>query len=60
MKELIENLVKLTDEIKTDLNLYGEKGNKSAGRRARKNSLEFEKLAKRFRKESVAADNNAE
>lgn len=57
MKELIENLVKLTEEMKADLIQYGEKGNKSAGRRARKNSLIFEKLAKQFRKDSVAADN---
>lgn len=56
MKELVENLIKIADEIKTDLNLYVEKGNKSAGRRARKKTLEFEKLSKQFRKDSVAAD----
>lgn len=60
MKETVESLIKLTEEIKTDLTLYIEKGNKSAGRRARKNSLAFEKLAKQFRKDSVANDNAPE
>jgi len=32
-----------------------EKGNKAAGARARKASLELEKLMKEFRKQSVAA-----
>lgn len=57
MKENVESLIKIGEEIKADLTLYIEKGNKSAGRRARKKTLEFEKLAKQFRKDSVAADN---
>lgn len=57
MKEMVENLIKIGEEIKADLTLYIEKGNKSAARRARKKTLKFEKLAKQFRKDSVAADN---
>ena len=36
-------------------NLQMEKGNKAAGTRARKVSLELEKLLKQFRKESLEA-----
>ena len=38
-----------------DANLQMEKGNKAAGTRARKVSLELEKLLKQFRKESLEA-----
>lgn len=44
MKELIE---KIATEFET------EKGNKAAGTRARKASLEIEKLLKEFRKTSL-------
>ena len=44
MKELIEKIQQAYD---------AEKGNKAAGTRARKASLEVEKLMKEFRKESM-------
>ena len=46
MKELVEKL-------NEDANLQVEKGNKAAGMRARKASLEIEKMMKEFRKVSL-------
>lgn len=43
------------EAFKTDAALQIEKGNKAAGTRARKVSLEIEKLMKQFRKDSVEA-----
>lgn len=52
MKNLIENITKKMQDLNVQLNLfYG--GNKSAGKRARKATLELEKLFKEFRKRSV-------
>ncbi|KAB4399455.1 hypothetical protein GAO02_24170, partial [Bacteroides thetaiotaomicron] len=45
----------LFDQFSKDASLQVEKGNKAAGTRARKASLELEKLLKRFRKESLEA-----
>ena len=45
----------LFDQFSKDANLQMEKGNKAAGTRARKVSLELEKLLKQFRKESLEA-----
>lgn len=59
MKEDIEKMVALCDQIKENLTLYMKKGNKSAGRRARTESVEFEKLAKKFRKDSIESDKKA-
>lgn len=39
----------------TDASLQIEKGNKAAGTRARKASLELEKMLKEFRKKSIEA-----
>ncbi|WP_338839647.1 histone H1 [Flavobacterium ginsenosidimutans] len=53
MKDL---LVKITAEIetfKTESDSLAEKGVKAAGARARKSSLEIEKLLKEFRKVSI-------
>jgi len=41
--------------LASDANLQIEKSNKAAGTRARKSSLELEKLLKEFRKASLAA-----
>ena len=41
------------DAFSTEAALQVEKGNKAAGTRARKASLEVEKLMKEFRKESL-------
>lgn len=53
MKELVEKINSLTAEFAKDAALQVENGNKAAGQRARKTSLEIEKLLKEFRKESI-------
>ena len=55
MKELIEKIQNLTAEFTKDANAQLENGNKAAGTRARKASLEIEKAMKEFRKQSLAA-----
>ncbi|MDR1501162.1 MAG: histone H1 [Prevotella sp.] len=55
MKELVENLNQLFADFTKDAALQVESGNKAAGQRARKVSLEIEKALKQFRKDSVAA-----
>ena len=50
MKELVS---KIQEVYATDAALQIEKGNKAAGTRARKTSLELEKLMKEFRKPSL-------
>ena len=54
MKKLIENIQTTYESFQTDANAQLEDGNKSAGTRARKSSLELEKLLKEFRKVSIA------
>lgn len=53
MKELIEKIATEFEIFKLDAELQTEKGNKAAGTRARKASLEIEKLLKEFRKTSL-------
>lgn len=55
MNELIEKIKELNAAFTTDAALQIEKGNKAAGTRARKASLEIEKLMKEFRKASLEA-----
>lgn len=55
MNELIEKINTGFEALKADAALQAEKGNKSAGTRARKTSLELEKLLKEFRKVSLEA-----
>lgn len=55
MKELIEKINESFETLKADTELQVEKGNKAAGTRARKTSLELEKLLKEFRKASLEA-----
>ena len=55
MKELVEQIQELYAAFATDAALQVEKGNKAAGTRARKASLELEKLMKEFRKVSLEA-----
>lgn len=52
MEELIKNIKEGTEVFMQNLEKFAG-GNKSAGMRARKASLELEKLYKQFRKESV-------
>lgn len=53
MKELIEKLEAAFTAFKTDAVAQVENGNKAAGTRARKASLEIEKAMKEFRKASL-------
>lgn len=53
MKEMVNNILEKMKEFEKDATSYVEKGNKAAARRARKYTLELEKLMKEFRKASV-------
>ncbi|WP_300725494.1 histone H1 [uncultured Bacteroides sp.] len=55
MNELIEKVKELSTALLTDAELQATKGNKAAGTRARKASLELEKVLKEFRKVSLEA-----
>lgn len=55
MNELIAKIKELNEAFMADAALQIEKGNKAAGTRARKASLELEKLMKEFRKASLDA-----
>jgi len=54
MEELIGKIKAEFDAFAKDAALQSEKGNKAAGTRARKSSLELEKILKEFRKVSLA------
>lgn len=53
MKELIDKFNELAAELNKDAALQIENGNKAAGTRARKATLELEKLLKELRKTSL-------
>jgi hypothetical protein len=53
MNELIAKIKELNEALLVDAAAQAEKGNKAAGTRARKASLELEKLLKEFRKVSL-------
>lgn len=55
MKELMDKINRLVEAFTKDATAQVENGNKAAGMRARKASLELEKALKEFRKESIAA-----
>ena len=55
MKALVEKIQGQIAEFSENAALQVEKGNKAAGARARKASLELEKAMKEFRKVSIAA-----
>lgn len=55
MKELIEQISALGDTFIRNAETQLEKGNKAAGLRARRASLELEPMLKRFRKLSLEA-----
>ncbi len=55
MKELTAKIQEAYEAFAKDANAQVENGNKSAGARARKASLEIEKMMKEFRKVSIAA-----
>ncbi|MBQ7878528.1 MAG: histone H1 [Bacteroidaceae bacterium] len=58
MKELIEKIQETYAAYAADATAQAEKGNKAAGTRARKASLQLEKLMKEFRKVSLEASKN--
>lgn len=53
MNELIEKINELSAALVADATLQAGKGNKAAGTRARKASLNLEKVLKEFRKASL-------
>ena len=53
MNELIAKVKELSEALLVDATAQVEKGNKAAGTRARKASLELEKVLKEFRKVSL-------
>ncbi len=53
MENLIAKIQEVYNAFSTDASLQAGKGNKAAGTRARKASLELEKLMKEFRKASL-------
>jgi uncharacterized protein (DUF1015 family) len=55
MKELVEKVASLYEAFQKESKAQLENGNKAAGTRARKVSLELEKAMKEFRKVSLEA-----
>lgn len=53
---LLNEIRRASEALLTDGTLQSERGNKAAGIRARKASLELERLTKAFRKASIEAD----
>lgn len=53
MEQLVNKIKAEFEAFATDASLQVEKGNKAAGTRARKSSLELEKMLKEFRKVSI-------
>ena len=58
MNELIAKIKDLSEALLVDATAQAEKGNKAAGTRARKASLDLEKVLKEFRKVSLEASKN--
>ena len=55
MKELVDKIAEVYANFQKEAAAQVENGNKAAGTRARKASLEIEKLMKSFRKASLEA-----
>lgn len=55
MQELIAKIKEQVEAFNTNADLQAANGNKAAGTRARKASLDLEKLLKEFRKVSLDA-----
>jgi hypothetical protein len=58
MEELVNKIKAQFEAFATDADLQVEKGNKAAGTRARRASLDLEKSLKEFRKVSVEQSKN--
>ena len=57
MKELLDNINRTFDSFRKDAESQLDKGNKSAGLRGRRASLDLEPLLKQFRKLSLESAN---
>ncbi len=57
MKTLVEKINEKIDAFQTNATNHIDKANKAAGTRARKASLELEKMLKEFRKKSLEVQN---
>ncbi|MDR0832907.1 MAG: histone H1 [Candidatus Symbiothrix sp.] len=55
MKNLFKSISEKFEAFSKDASDHVEKGNKAAGTRARKASLDIEKQLKEFRKKSIAS-----
>ncbi len=55
IEELLKEIRQASEALLANGKLQSERGNKAAGGRARKASLELERLTKTFRKASLAA-----
>ena len=55
IEQLLKEIRRASEALLTDGTLQCERGNKAAGTRARKASLELERLTKAFRKASIEA-----
>ncbi|WP_428743183.1 histone H1 [Tenacibaculum sp.] len=53
LESVVSAIAAKQEELTKEITKFSEKGNKAAGQRARKISLELEKLYKSFRKLSV-------
>lgn len=56
IEQLLKEIRQASEALLTNGTLHSERGNKAAGARARKASLELERLTKAFRKASIEAD----
>ena len=54
IEKLLQEIRQTSEALLSDGTLQSERGNKAAGRRARKTSLELERLTKALRKASLA------
>lgn len=56
IEKLLQEIRQTSEALLTNGTLQSERGNKAAGIRARKASLELDRLTKAFRKASLEAD----
>ena len=56
IEKLLQEIRQTSEALLSDGTLQSERGNKAAGLRARKASLELERLTNAFRKASIEAD----
>ena len=56
IEQLLKEIRQASEALLTNGTLHSERGNKAAGARARKASLELERLTNAFRKASIEAD----